>query len=255
MIVNYIRPQSLDEAVTVLSRIDLVALPMGGGTTLSQAGGETPITVVDLQKIGLDKIKLEGDRLLIGATTHLQALVEHPACPEYLRTAIVAEFSRNLRNMKTLAGALTTSDGQSVLTCVLMAADSNVIWAPGEKSIRLGDWLPLRGKHNYGKLITKIELSLAARVQFEAVGRTPKDRPSVCVAIAQWESGRTRLVLGAPGENASLINDGASNKEFEFAIKNACSHLIISSNEISFTQEIAINLIRRLLEVNDEHYN
>jgi CO/xanthine dehydrogenase FAD-binding subunit len=57
MITAYHRPQTLDEALTLLSRPD--ARPLGGGTILSRPGPD-PIQVVDLQSLGLNTINKKG---------------------------------------------------------------------------------------------------------------------------------------------------------------------------------------------------
>ena len=73
MITQYYRPQTLEEALQLLSRSD--TRPLGGGTLLTQRSEES-FSVVDLQALGLDKINKSGDRLEIGAATTLQILLE-----------------------------------------------------------------------------------------------------------------------------------------------------------------------------------
>ncbi len=199
MITAYHRPQSFEEALALISRAAPRTLPLGGGTVLSH-GQSDDVEVVDLQALGLSHITQQGNNLVIGAATPLQLLLEHVHAPQALRRALKLEAPLNIRNMSTLAGAIVACDGRSTLCTVLLALDAKLTEvsrsADGnahQSTIRsLGDFLPLRPRILPGKLITQIEFPLNARLAFEYVSRTPADKPIICVALAQWPSGRTR---------------------------------------------------------------
>ena len=72
MITTYHRPTTLEEALTLLARPE--ARPLGGGTVLTQKSDES-FAVVDLQALGLDKIRKVGGKLEIGATATLSLLL------------------------------------------------------------------------------------------------------------------------------------------------------------------------------------
>ena len=74
MITTYHRPQTLDEALTLLTQPNTV--PLGGGTLLSQPTTD-PVQVVDLQLLSLNSLNKKGNDLEIGATTTLQSLLEN----------------------------------------------------------------------------------------------------------------------------------------------------------------------------------
>jgi hypothetical protein len=59
-----------------------------------------------------------------------------------------------------------------------------------------------------GWLIISISIPLNVKLSFEYVARTPADKPIVCAAVAQWNSGRTRLALGGYGKIPMLAMDG-----------------------------------------------
>ncbi len=84
MILEYHRPKSLEEAIDLLNRVSPVSVPLGGGTFLSQNVKEA-VAVVDLQAVGLDRIEIQGNSLLVGATVTLQQLsraCRYPASAE-----------------------------------------------------------------------------------------------------------------------------------------------------------------------------
>src|SRR3990172_2857609 len=98
MITAYHRPKTLDEALTLLTRPN--TRPLGGGTLLSHApttphneraaplSASDSIEAVDLQSLGLDSIKKNGQNLELGATATLQQLLESEHCPPALKSAL-----------------------------------------------------------------------------------------------------------------------------------------------------------------------
>ena len=88
MITAYHRPQTLDEALTLLAQPN--TLPLGGGTLLSH-GISDSVQAVDLQLLGLDSLTKKGNELAIGATLTLQALLESEHSPEPLKRALKLE--------------------------------------------------------------------------------------------------------------------------------------------------------------------
>src|SRR5512138_3398265 len=123
MILAYHRPKTLDEALTLLTQPN--AVPLGGGTLLAQAEPD-PVEAVDLQALGLDSVKKQGNSLEIGATVTLQQLLESEHCPEALKSALKLEAPLNLRNAATLAGTLVACNGRSTLATTLLALDARL---------------------------------------------------------------------------------------------------------------------------------
>ncbi|NTU56987.1 MAG: hypothetical protein HGA79_12120, partial [Anaerolineales bacterium] len=124
MIIAYHRPQTLDEALTLLTQPN--TLPLGGGTLLSH-GTADPVQAVDLQLLGLDSLTKSGNNLELGATLTLQALLESELCPEALKSALKLEAPLNIRNAATVAGALVACDGRSTFASMLLAMDAKTM--------------------------------------------------------------------------------------------------------------------------------
>jgi CO/xanthine dehydrogenase FAD-binding subunit len=259
MITQYYRPQTLAEALQLLSRPD--TRPLGGGTLLTQRSDES-FSVVDLQALGLDYLNQSGDRLAIGAATTLQALLESAFIPEALKAALMLETPLNLRTMGTVAGTLVTCDGRSSFTSVMLALDAKLNITPGDEQITLGNFLPARGMGGGlpqdgssslygvrpGTLITKIEIPLNVHLAFETVARTPSDKPIVCAALAQWPSGRTRLALGGFGASPSLALDGNAPNDLGAAARNAFAEAGDEWASKEYRSEIAAVLAKRCME-------
>ena len=265
MIREYHRPQTLDEALTLLTQPNVI--PLGGGTLLSHSTDD-PVEAVDLQSLSLAAVKKQGNNLEIGATVTLQQLLESEHCPAALKSALKLEAPLNLRNAATVAGTLVSCDGRSTFAAIMLALDAKLEIKSIDKlelvemeiesrppkqdiaTLGLGEFLPLRAEQIQGKLITAIIVPLNVKLAFDYVSRTPADKPIVCAALAQWNSGRTRLVLGGYGKNPMLAMDGTEAEGVEAAARNAGS-LGATTDEwasAEYRMDVAATLAKRCLE-------
>jgi CO/xanthine dehydrogenase FAD-binding subunit len=200
-----------------------------------------------LRKLGLGKIERAGDFLRIGAAATLQELVSFNETPQKLKEAARFETNYNLRQTATTAGTLVTGDGKSAFIAALLALDAELVSQPDEKKVAIGNWLENRAGRKEGVLITSLIISLAVTLKYEFVGRSPQDLPVVSVAVGEWPTGRTRIVIGGFGAYPILAMDGKDLSALASAINNACSHLYTNQNSEYFL-ETAKTLARRLLE-------
>jgi CO/xanthine dehydrogenase FAD-binding subunit len=119
---------------------------------------------------------------------------------------------------------------------------------PDVFTVELGEFLPLREEHIQGKLITSIMIPLSVSLAFEYISRTPADKPIVCAALAQWNSGRTRLVLGGYGESPMLAMDGTEAEGIEDAARNAFHEATDEWGSAEYRMNVAATLAKRCLE-------
>lgn len=247
MITTYHRPQTIEEALNLLTQPNTI--PLGGGTLLSQPT-TAPVSVVDLQSLGLDTITQRGNDLEIGSTCTLQSLLESGECPDALKAAIKLEAPINIRNSATAAGTLVASDGRSTFATMLLAMDAKIEQATLTNSkvepqiSTISELLLLKSN----KLITKIILPLHIKTAFEFVSRTPADTPIVAAALAQWNSGRTRLTLGGYGKSPMLAMDGTEAEGIETAAGNAYHEAHDEWASAEYRMDVAATLARRCLE-------
>jgi len=246
MITTYHRPQTLEEAIVLISRPDTKTLPLGGGTFLSHSQSES-IEVVDLQALGLNQIKKAGNNLEIGGTTTLQHLLEIKEFPNAFQAALKLEAPLNIRNVATIAGTIITSDGRSTFTTVMLALDAKCIIQPNDQELQVGNLLPLHESLLRGKLITKMIIPINTRVAFHFISRTPSDKPIICMALAQWPSGRTRLALGGYGDTPLLAMDGTETTGLEAAAHNAYTNAGDRWASAEYRQKVATILAKRCL--------
>jgi CO/xanthine dehydrogenase FAD-binding subunit len=244
MITTYHRPQSLDEALTLLTQPNRI--PLGGGTLLSKPTADS-VEVVDLQALSLDSITKTGNNLEIGATVTLQQLLESVHCPPALKSALKLEAPLNVRNSATVAGTLVACDGRSTFATVVLALDAKVDirYSPDDsRGSNIGEFLPLRPRG----LITSIIIPLNVKLAFDYVSRTPADKPIVCTAVARWNSGRTRLAVGGYGRAPMLAMDGTESEGVETAGRNAFHEAADDYGSAEYRMDVAATLAKRCLE-------
>jgi len=242
MITEYYRPKTIEEALILIARPNTV--PLGGGTVLNQPNN-VDFAVVDLQTLNLNQIRKNGNYLEIGATVTMQTLLESKHTPTALINAIKREGNINLRQIGTVAGALVSSKGCSTFSTAILALDSKLILLPDEQVVTIGNLFPLRKELLKNKLIIKITIPLQVKLAFEYIARTPADRPLVCVAIAQWPSGRTRLALGGFGDSPVLAMDGNETSGIEATARNAFQEAADVWASAEYRMEIAAVLTKR----------
>lgn len=244
MIVDYLRPKNIPEALKLLENQDQNPVLMGGGTGIDRFTLE-PVTIIDLQELDLGGIRVIGNSLEIGATTTLQALYEAPRISEEIRNLIRLEATSNLRQIATVAGTMVASTGRSAFTAALMALDAVVTLLPGDEIVNLGNLLLKRDSKIGSKLITKITIPLNVKLAYQSVSRSPRDLPILTVTMAVWPSGRTRVILGGFGASPLLASDGPEPGGEESAVKDAAMLANDEWASSEYRMEVAPILVKR----------
>jgi CO/xanthine dehydrogenase FAD-binding subunit len=250
MILEYHRPDNLEDLITLLSRKSPETIILGGGLFINEVIKD-PIAVVDIQGIGLDGIKKKGKRMQYGAAVKLQSIINDPDTPQALKEAIKHQENRNRRQVATLAGTLVAAGGRSAIAGVLLALDAELeIAGKGKKveKVFLGDFLPLRAEMITGKVITTISIPADVRVAYQYVARSPADLPIVAAAAALWPSGRIRTVLLGFGDQPRMVFDGPDGEGVKAAARDAYSEAGDQWASAEYRSETAGILAMRCLD-------
>ncbi|MFP4498001.1 MAG: FAD binding domain-containing protein [Vulcanimicrobiota bacterium] len=121
-------PETIEEAIELLSEESRKSAVIAGGSTLSLVKDPTIEALVDLTRAGMNYIRENNGGLVLGATTVIQDIFKSEACENYadgiLSEAASTMASRPLRNVITVGGNLVASRVWSDLPPVLMAMDA-----------------------------------------------------------------------------------------------------------------------------------
>jgi len=144
---QYIRPNSVTEAIAALTSAPGPALPLAGGTDILldlQQGRHPPVhTIVDLTDISEMKvIETRDDRLFIGAGMPLSRIARNPLVASHAQALVEAcdlVGGPQVRNVATLGGnvahALPAADGTIGLMC--LDAQAEVAGPSGNQRVHL----------------------------------------------------------------------------------------------------------------------
>ncbi len=126
---EYVRPQSVDEALGFLSRGDVETRLYAGATSLAFSRPAVE-RVIDLTRLPLSAIEITQDSLEIGALTSIRDLERHPLiqsfCGGILRQACDRLASTPLRNLITAGGNLLGGFPWSDLPAAFLTLDAEL---------------------------------------------------------------------------------------------------------------------------------
>ena len=218
---DYVRPGSLDEAVS--------ALAGGGEDAKVIAGGQSllpllrmrlayPELLVDIG--GLDELRGvtdAGDSLVIGARTTHHQLVRDPLVAEHcglLAQAAATVADPAVRHRGTLGGSLAHGDPASDLPAALLALDATfVVRGPnGERTVESGEFFQgfLETALAPDELLTEIRVAKTgtAGFNYQKFNRRAQDWATVGAVAVRNGSTRVALVnMGSTPLRATAVED------------------------------------------------
>lgn len=131
---EYSAPDTLEEALTLLSEIGDEARPLAGGQSLIPLLSlrlARPSHLVDLARVaGLSGIRVEGDRLVVGAMTRERAAERHEEVGRHtplLAAALPFIGHPAIRSRGTIGGSLAHADPAAELPAVVLALDAELV--------------------------------------------------------------------------------------------------------------------------------
>ena len=260
---SYHRPESLDEALTLLAKPG--SAPLAGGTKLLSTEQGLPGTaVIDLQALGLGQVQLattnDQPTLLAGATltltqlSHfLQAELPDHSAAALLQTAVNQAGPNTYRNAATLGGTIASRLPDSELLAALLVLEASLtLRSPNqENTVSLADYLA-DGERPSG-LITAITIPLpAGQGASHRVARTPADYPIVSITGWRLDDGSVRLAATGVGERPFRLHaaEQAAPNDVEGAVSAAAAtnaHPGDFRGSASYRADMAAVLTRRTL--------
>jgi CO/xanthine dehydrogenase FAD-binding subunit len=222
----YERPASLAEAFGLLAaHPDGGARLLAGGTDLLirlRDGTFRPEVVVDVKRITEieDTIRVDGERLVIGARTAMTEILGDPRVRrDFPALAEAAAYvgSVQIRNRATIAGNLCNASPAADTAPALLVYDAIVVAAGpnGTRRIPVDQWFVRSGVTTLAadEIVTAIELPVPAAKRGSAfVRRTRRrghDLASVTLACAVSADGVARVAYGSVGPKPVLAVDSS----------------------------------------------
>ncbi|UCF98804.1 MAG: xanthine dehydrogenase family protein subunit M [Spirochaetaceae bacterium] len=237
---QYLRPETLSEAISLMERFGAGARPLLGGTDLMvriQKGQAEPDAVVDMKWVGEipASIEVEDGMITVGARVVLADLVCHKQIREYypaLAEAASIVGSIQIRNRATLVGNICNASPAADTVPPLMVYGASVtIVGAGSTVVRdtanrpmpsgsivtrevpLQDFFLGPGKSVCGpaELVVGVKIPVPTPPFGSAFGRLTRrrgvDLAIINMACAIDAAGVTTFVFGAAGPKPILVRD------------------------------------------------
>ena len=201
----YQKPSSIDDALKALGS-DGDAKALAGGQTfipvLKQRLNK-PSVVVDLSGLGLNQIRTEGDKVVIGAMATHHAIESNETIKERLPgLAKMASWigDTQVRHRGTMGGSLANNDPAACYPAAILALGGTI--RTNKRSIPADEYFQgmFTTALEPGELITAIEIPFAETSNYEKF-RNPASRYAIVgVFVAKGPAGVRVAVTGA-GQN------------------------------------------------------
>jgi carbon-monoxide dehydrogenase medium subunit len=221
---EYSKPPTLADAVNALVS-DSDAKALAGGMTfipvLKQRLNK-PSAIVDLGGIGLAGIKLEADKLIIGAMTSHGTVSMSPDVKNSIPALAYLAGNigdRQVRYRGTIGGSLANNDPSACYPSAVLALDATI--KTDQREISAEDFFQgmFTTALNPGELITEVHFPIAERAAYMKFANPASRYAMVGVFVAKTKSGVRVAVTGA-GQNGVFRHQGfedALNKSFTAA--------------------------------------
>ncbi len=211
--VSYFAPTDVGEAVKLLAEHGEKAVVLAGGTDLTRQLNYyeiKPGALVYVGGLGLDYIKEEDGKLVIGSGTTAAQLIESDLIAQkfpVLRAAAKTHGSPAIRSAATIGGNLGTASPAGDLIPSLMVMDATValVSAGGERQVPIKDFFTGPGEtvKEPGELIVEIQVPLLpGKAVFQKLGKRRAQVCSIATATVRLEmDGQVckdaRIVMGS----------------------------------------------------------
>ena len=250
---EYLRPETLDDALAILAEHGPAARLLAGGTDLLvrlRLGHIRPAVVVDLKHVAAiraDVIDIEGG-VRVGARAVMTDLIEDPRIRRHFPALVEAASvvgSVQIRNRATLAGNICNASpaADTAPPLLVFGARVNMISAAGARQVPVADFFVGPGKTilGRGELVESIDLPVPDGPTGAAFGRVTRRKGvdlatiNLCCLVSQ--SGKARFAYGAVGPRPFVVDDdtgvlGAPASDAR-AITAAIDRLVAAARPIS----------------------
>lgn len=185
---DYLRPPTMEDALTALAELGEDAQPIAGGQSLVAMQAlrvSRPAVLVDIGRIdGLAGIERERNGIRIGATTRQNALLSDPVIASDLPA--LAKAARMIghhqtRNRGTVGGSVALADPASELPAFMLAMGATIVLASasGQREVAANDFFegPYMTARRADELIVSLFVPLGrdTRVAVGEIARRPGD--------------------------------------------------------------------------------
>ena len=243
---QYERPTSLEALILLIGETHKNLRILSGGA-FSPLKVDNATVLIDIQDIGADRVEREGDFLRIGAAASLQQIMDADTGMDELRVPLTLEAGANVRNSLSLLNFLRSADPRSPFLTALLALAPELEMVPSGKRILLENF-PRIAPENELEFPLWMNLQLPAGFAWESIGRTPKDRPIICMAAARYKDGSLRIASGGNEDTPRIIAQNITTETLFALVQQAYESSGDDWASAEYRQEMSQVLLSRCLQ-------
>ena len=256
---EYFRPESIEEATSLLANKAQGSLILAGGTLvmpLINDGVSRPDQVLGLKAAGLDYIKQQEGYLIIGATATLSQVVEQTTIP-MLAEAALGVGGWAIRNMATVGGNFFAPPPGGDFAAALLALDASLILVgeQRQRSVLVNDFFTgfMTNILQPEEIIKEIRVQIPeGTAAFMKYGRRHANTPSIVTVAVNFDFdgdsiSKARIALNAVGPypfRAKKAEEFLVGKTFDDRIIQEAGEIAVGECT-PFTDPIASEWYRR----------
>ncbi|UYV38382.1 FAD binding domain-containing protein [Rhodobacteraceae bacterium D3-12] len=209
---SYKRPETIDEAVALLT--DPNSVPLAGGHSLLtrlKRRTQRPSVVVDISRLGLEKMSQASGRLNVGAMVRQANLKDCEGGCALLNAVVDATGDSSTRANGTLVGALCAKEpgGDWIPAALALDGVLSIVGPEGRETIPLSQALtrPIEGR-----LVTEVALSIPGKEAIQGYRKVKHAAVGWSIASVAFliEKERVRFSVGGavarPGRLKQIEN-------------------------------------------------
>lgn len=213
--VDYFKPASLEEALSLKQSLGEGAVFLAGGTDVmvqAHQGKIAPQALISLRGIAeLRGARLEGESLLLGAATTLSEILGDPLVARHLPVlsdAARVMGSTQMRNVATVGGNVMSAAPSGDTLCPLLCLEAvcHLVSSGGARQVPMHQMFlgPRRTAASPGELLTHLAIPLpttggqaSAGAFLKLTRRAALDLALINLAVQLWLSGDGALIIKA----------------------------------------------------------
>ncbi len=259
-VLEYYRASSLEDAYKKLTSSPKNVI-LGGGLWLKKLG-QSYDALIDLSKLGLDKIEDKKDEVVVGSMVTQRDFENSPVIKTLYGGAIAFSVREvmgvNFRNLATIGGSIMGRYPFSDVITGLLPYDVKLEFYPAQE-MSLEEYLNYKGKLN--SILVAVHIKKGSGKGFyKKVKTTALDFPIVNIAVAKV-NGEYRVAVGARPMVASLAKKAMEylntqrDLDFAQAAEIAVRELMFLDNKDAskeYREDLAKVYVRRGLEEVDK---
>ncbi len=254
---SYVKVTSWQEAYKLMKESPKNKV-LGGGLWLKKGGAEVD-KLIDLSKLGLDKIEEKGDYISVGALVSLRRLETDPLTAGIanglIKEAVSQIIGPAFRNSATIGGTVYGKLGFSDLLTALLTIGGKVVFYPAAE-IDLKEYLEKPGFYD-GVLTHVLIKNCKPKSFFKKVIYTSLDYPIVNIGVKKClKEDKYNIAVGSrpqvaaiPAKAVEYLNNGG--KDFKKAAEIAVDELKFGDSvgvKADYRKELVKVYIERGLE-------